>query len=146
MKKLASIVMVMALAGLLVGGCAKKEPASPPAPTKAPTGASAAAVQQTKCFCGQNLPNKDVFVEYQGQKIYFCCADCKAKFEQAPAEAMKNLEAAGQKLEKAAGQATQEASKTAEGAGKKASEATQDASKKLPDAPKQLPALPGQAK
>ena len=27
-----------------------------------------------------NKIDKNVFVEYKGKKVYFCCADCKAKF------------------------------------------------------------------
>jgi YHS domain-containing protein len=28
--------------------------------------------------------NKDIFTKYKGQKVYFCCADCKAAFEKDP--------------------------------------------------------------
>jgi YHS domain-containing protein len=30
--------------------------------------------------------NKEIFTEYKGQKVYFCCNDCKAAFEKDPAK------------------------------------------------------------
>jgi YHS domain-containing protein len=32
-----------------------------------------------------------VFVEYKGKKVYFCCADCKAKFEADPEKYIAKL-------------------------------------------------------
>ncbi len=28
--------------------------------------------------------NKDLYVEYQGRRVHFCCPACKPKFEGAP--------------------------------------------------------------
>ena len=28
--------------------------------------------------------NKDIFVEYEDKKVYFCCAECKGKFNAEP--------------------------------------------------------------
>ncbi len=38
--------------------------------------------------------NREVFVESGGKKVYFCCADCKSKYEAAPQKYAKRLEAA----------------------------------------------------
>ena len=38
-----------------------------------------------------NKIDKNVFVEYKGKKVYFCCADCKAKFEAEPEKYLPKL-------------------------------------------------------
>jgi YHS domain-containing protein len=102
-----TIVLVVAV--VLGGGCKKKE--SPAAPAKAPTTqdaqkqatktaeeakktatATAASIEQTTCPVMEgNKIDKNVFVEYQGKKVYFCCADCKAKFEKEPEKYLAKL-------------------------------------------------------
>jgi YHS domain-containing protein len=42
------------------------------------------AVEQTTCPVMGNPINKDIFVEYNGKKVYFCCEQCKAEFLKAP--------------------------------------------------------------
>jgi YHS domain-containing protein len=44
----------------------------------------AAAVEQTTCPVMGGEINKDIFVEYKGKKVYFCCAGCEGKFEAEP--------------------------------------------------------------
>ncbi|MDA1260753.1 MAG: hypothetical protein O3A20_09050 [Planctomycetota bacterium] len=51
-------------------------------PTAQPADASAVKVLQAQTTCpvsGETLENKDFFVEYQGNRIYTCCAKCKVK-------------------------------------------------------------------
>jgi len=51
-----------------------------------------AAVEQTMCpVMDGNKIDKNVFVEYQGKKVYFCCAACKAAFEKEPAKYIAKL-------------------------------------------------------
>jgi YHS domain-containing protein len=51
-----------------------------------------AETAQTTCpVMDGNKINKDVFVEYKGVKVYFCCNDCKAKFEADPEKYTANL-------------------------------------------------------
>jgi YHS domain-containing protein len=84
---------LMLLAAMLVitvafVGCRKKEPAAP-AETKE---VASAAVEQTTCpIMEGNKINKDVFVEYKGKKVYFCCPGCKGKFEADPEKYTANL-------------------------------------------------------
>jgi YHS domain-containing protein/outer membrane murein-binding lipoprotein Lpp len=48
--------------------------------------------EQTTCpVMDGNKINKDVFVEYKGIKVYFCCNGCKAKFEADPEKYTANL-------------------------------------------------------
>jgi YHS domain-containing protein len=80
-------------------GCKKKEnPAAPATETttkgmqmqmdktaadanKTATTAAKASVEQTTCpIMDGNKISKNVFVEYKGKRVYFCCESCKAKF------------------------------------------------------------------
>jgi YHS domain-containing protein len=56
------------------------------------TNKAAAAVEQTMCPVMEgNKIDKNVFVEYKGKKVYFCCADCKAKFLAEPEKYVAKL-------------------------------------------------------
>ena len=80
-------LMVLLSALLIIGfvfadGCEKKSsPASSPA----------AAAEQTICPVMGGPINKDIFVEYQGKKVYFCCAQCKGQFEKEPEKYLSKL-------------------------------------------------------
>jgi len=115
------LLATVAIAAIvMLGGCKKKEQPAP-APTKAPTiedvakkatatakdaektatvaaeeakktaAAVVAAVEQTICPVMENPINKQYFTEYKGKKVYFCCPDCKAKFEAEPEKYLAKL-------------------------------------------------------
>jgi len=53
---------------------------------------AAASIEQTTCpIMDGNKIDKNVFVEYKGKKVYFCCADCKTKFEADPEKYIAKL-------------------------------------------------------
>ncbi len=55
---------------------------------------------QTACpVLGGNV-NKQVYVDYQGKRIYFCCPGCDAAFKKDPEKYMKKLQEQGITLEK----------------------------------------------
>ena len=55
---------------------------------------------QTLCpVLGGNV-NKQVYADYNGKRIYFCCSGCDAEFKKDPEKYMKKLEAEGITLEK----------------------------------------------
>ena len=57
---------------------------------------------QTACpLTGKDL-KKSVYSDHDGQRVYFCCADCKAAFDKDPVKYMKKLKADGVMLEKVA--------------------------------------------
>jgi YHS domain-containing protein len=91
------LVMVSAvalIAGLAVlAGCKKKEEAPAPPPAEPNTAMSMEMeVEQTTCpVMDGNKIDKNVFVEYKGKKVYFCCPDCKAKFEADPEKYIAKL-------------------------------------------------------
>ncbi|MBN2270447.1 MAG: YHS domain-containing protein [Sedimentisphaerales bacterium] len=96
------ITIIVAVVGLLLfglPGCKKEsEPVpSPNTPAKTAGGTPAvatavAAIAQTTCPVMDGNPiDKNVFVEYKGQKVYFCCPACVAKFEAEPEKYAANL-------------------------------------------------------
>jgi len=50
-----------------------------------------ATTEQTVCPVMGNPINKDIYVEYQGKKVYFCCPACKPQFEKDPAKYIAKL-------------------------------------------------------
>jgi YHS domain-containing protein len=121
MKTKSLMLVLALVGAVVLFGCKKKEePAPAPAMEKAPTvqdvekmaaetkeaavetaekatetveaAAAAAAVEQTMCpIMDGNKIDKNVFVEYQGKKVYFCCAECKGKFEAEPEKYISKL-------------------------------------------------------
>ncbi|MBM4284212.1 MAG: YHS domain-containing protein [Deltaproteobacteria bacterium] len=56
---------------------------------------------QTTCpVLGGNI-DKNVYVDYQGYRIYFCCTGCDAEFKKNPEKYMKKLQDQGVTPEKA---------------------------------------------
>ena len=99
-KRMAGL-MVLLSALLIIGfvfadGCEKKSsPVSSPADstseTQSAAPATAAAAEQTICPVMGGPINKDIFVEYEGKKVYFCCAQCKGEFEKEPEKYLSKL-------------------------------------------------------
>jgi len=55
---------------------------------------------QTVCpVLGGNIDRK-VYVDYQGERIFFCCQGCDAEFRQNPEKYMKKIQEQGITLEK----------------------------------------------
>jgi len=55
-------------------------------------GRQAPAEEQTVCPVMEGEPiSKDVFVEYSGKRVYFCCDSCKAKFLEEPDKYLHSL-------------------------------------------------------
>jgi YHS domain-containing protein len=77
--------------------CGSKAPGGPPAPA-APT-AAAAMKPQTMCPVMGAKINKAIFVDYQGQRVYFCCNDCPAQFKADPEKYFAKIAAEGVVLE-----------------------------------------------
>ncbi|MCK8602858.1 YHS domain-containing protein [Desulfoferrobacter suflitae] len=55
---------------------------------------------QTICPVMGGAIDKNVYVDYQGKRVYFCCESCKEQFMQEPEKYMEKLEAQGVTLEK----------------------------------------------
>jgi YHS domain-containing protein len=50
-----------------------------------------ALTEQTMCPVMGGEVNKDLFVEYKGKKVYFCCGGCENKFLESPEKYMSKL-------------------------------------------------------
>ena len=58
---------------------------------------------QTVCpVLGGNI-DKNVYVDYQGKRVYFCCTGCDAEFKKDPEKYMKKLQEEGVTLEPSPG-------------------------------------------
>jgi YHS domain-containing protein len=66
-------------------------------------GLTAADKVQTKCpVMGWDI-DKSRFVDYKGNRIYFCCASCPEDFKKDPEKYVKKLKDSGIVLEKTPG-------------------------------------------
>ena len=80
------------LIGLIVaGGCKKSEPEGPTSTAPEVKDVAAAAGEQTECPIMAGAIDKNIFVEYKGKKVYFCCAGCKDKFNEEPEKYLAKL-------------------------------------------------------
>jgi YHS domain-containing protein len=114
MKKGIAVLILVTIGLAVLAGCAKKSEPKPAEPAAAPAmempkevkqaadkaaaevqkaaDVAVAAIEQTKCPILPNNPiDKNVFVEYKGKKVYFCCEDCKAEFNKDPEKYVKDL-------------------------------------------------------
>ena len=101
------VVSSMALALLFVAsGCGKEEePTAQPTMSEQVMGQAeemagateetviaAAAIEQKTCPVMEGNPiNPNIFVEYEGKKVYFCCAGCPEKFKADPEKYLSKL-------------------------------------------------------
>ncbi len=108
MRIIAMLVVstVLVPVGSVLGACCGSA-SKAPCPTqlaaadevKAP--AAVAAKAQTVCPVMGEPIDRNVFVDYNGKRVYFCCTICQAKFKKDPAKYLKKLENDGVTLEDA---------------------------------------------
>lgn len=78
--------------GLVVsGGCKESEPESPSGTVPDVKDVTPVAIEQTTCPIMGAAINKDIFVEYKGKKVYFCCPGCEDKFNEEPEKFLAKL-------------------------------------------------------
>jgi YHS domain-containing protein len=84
-------IAILLITGLFFIGC-KKQPANAASTAQASQPSStAAAVEQTTCPVMGNPIDPNVFVEYQGKKVYFCCKQCISEFQKEPEKYLSKL-------------------------------------------------------
>lgn len=94
--------LLISLSLILSNGCKKSEPAADSSSSNMsamsdemenmPTEAVTADNGQKTCPVMKGNPiDTDIFVEYQGKKVYFCCDDCKAAFLKSPEKYVADL-------------------------------------------------------
>lgn len=84
------VVMVMGAAAAFLG-CSKKADTDHAGHDHAGQQAAADTVEQTLCPVMKAPINKDIFVEYEGKKVYFCCPGCPEEFTKNPEKYLADL-------------------------------------------------------
>lgn len=103
-----SVLVVLLTVGMaVINGCKKSEPqtsesheghdhaamtAEPAEMVGAAKAIVAEAIEQKTCpIMAGNPIDKNLFTEYKGKKVYFCCPACKPKFEADPEKYIAQL-------------------------------------------------------
>jgi len=76
---------------LVISGCQKKTESAAPPPAAEANATASADTEQKICPVMEMPIDKNIFVEYQGKKVYFCCGQCKAEFEKEPEKYISKL-------------------------------------------------------
>ena len=82
MKAIHTVVMlavVLGAVGLFAMGCKKTEP-----PETAPAAAGQPEIAQKICPVMGGPLDPNIYTDYNGRRIYFCCASCPKAFEKDP--------------------------------------------------------------
>ena len=91
LNKSKTLVLLMCLLVLIffsTTGCKKKSEPAAPVEVKEPV---KPVVEQTTCPVMDGPINKDIYVEYKGKKVYFCCPGCQEKFKAEPEKYLSKL-------------------------------------------------------
>ncbi|MGB8992697.1 MAG: YHS domain-containing protein [Desulfobaccales bacterium] len=88
MKTFKVLILALTLAAFAAGSLWAADP------KPAPQGKT-----QTVCPVLAGNIDRNIYVDYQGKRIYFCCAGCDQEFKQNPEKYMKKLEEQGVVLE-----------------------------------------------
>ena len=83
MRMFGYIACAIVVVGLVAVGCGKTE--APPTDVEA-------AIAQKTCPVMAGPIDKNIFTEYQGRKIYFCCQACLDKFKAEPEKYIKKVD------------------------------------------------------
>ena len=104
-KMMLGVAVVLSMGLFLFDGCKKSEDTSAQqtqgmhdheghehASVEAePVKETASTIEQTNCPVMGGAINKELFVEYKGKKVYFCCAGCEEQFEKEPEKYIAKL-------------------------------------------------------
>jgi YHS domain-containing protein len=92
MKAKGLVLLAAAMLMVAIVGCKKKEQPAPATPEAKAAASAVTKAEQTTCpILDGNKIDKNVFVEYKGKKVYFCCAACKSVFEKDPEKYIAKL-------------------------------------------------------
>ncbi|MHB8066268.1 MAG: YHS domain-containing protein [Desulfobaccales bacterium] len=85
MQRIKWIILTLVLAGFLAG----------------PVLAADAPKPQTTCPVLAGNVNKEVYADYKGQRVYFCCQGCDVEFKKDPEKYLQKMKEQGVTPEKA---------------------------------------------
>ena len=83
MKLLPQMTLIAVLALALTAGCGE---------SKAPTATATVSTGQKVCPVMAKPINPNIFVDYNGRRVYFCCPMCPPKFNADPEKYIKILD------------------------------------------------------
>jgi YHS domain-containing protein len=106
-KTLKTIFLTLTLVAFAAGGLWATEAKPAPAGAKAAPPAAPPGKAQTQCPVLGGKINKNVYADYKGQRIYFCCAGCDKEFNKDPEKYLKKLREQGISLQPAPGRTAQ---------------------------------------
>ena len=79
-----TLASLLLIGVVVLAGCKKKTETAAP-------GATSVVVEQTTCPVMGGAINKNMFIDYKGKKVYFCCAGCEQKFKANPEQYIAKL-------------------------------------------------------
>lgn len=83
---------VLSFAAFSLTGCKKEpEPTVPPETAKAVETEVADVIEQKLCPVMAAEINKELYTEYKGKKVYFCCPGCEEQFKAEPEKYLDKL-------------------------------------------------------
>ncbi len=82
-------LIILVLAAVLVLSQVGAGWAGPPTGFRAESGQPQAGTSQSACPVLGGKINPGIHVDYQGQRVYFCCADCIDRFNKEPEKYLK---------------------------------------------------------
>ena len=104
MRKVLQVVLILSLmaTGLVNMSCSKEEktPQKEEEVTTKDTGSQTLKAQTIDAFSGK-LVNKDIYADYNGKRIYFCCDQSKNQFNNDPEKYIEKFRELGITLEDA---------------------------------------------
>ena len=83
------LVSMIILTIFSMAGC--KEKSEPEQVAETIEEAAVEVIEQTKCPVMNGTINKELFTEYKGKKVYFCCPGCKEQFLKEPEKYLSKL-------------------------------------------------------
>ncbi len=91
-----NLVMLLCVCTLMLTifsltACKKKAEPVTPAAIKQIVSEAIESIEQKTCPIMGNPINKNLYAEYKGKKVYFCCAGCKPIFEADPKKYVTKL-------------------------------------------------------
>jgi len=92
---LAGAAALTLLGAIFVAGCGQREENMAPAASTASTAGQVEIAQKVCPVMGGPI-DKDIYVDHEGRRVYFCCTACVDAFKQDPEKYLRKLDEAQQ--------------------------------------------------
>ena len=93
------MAMVVAV-NIFIDGCGRQESGEAEKIVSEPAVTQAAGIVQKTCPIMGGAINKNIYVDYNGRRVYFCCKMCVATFKKDPQKYVTKVDAEIKKLQK----------------------------------------------